>query len=81
MIVDRIVDKLGIGRKISACGKGLAQIRPVILIAGEHIDWRPRLRERNYCLSVFVLPSVMNDIPGMNDYIGCRLECVYVGNG
>jgi hypothetical protein len=75
------MDKVGIGRKISACRKGLAQIRPVILIAGQHIYRRPRLRERGYCLSVFVLPSVVNDIPGMNDYIGCRLECVYVGNG
>jgi hypothetical protein len=23
----------------------------------------------------------MNDIPGMNDHIGGRIECVYVGNG
>src|SRR5262245_59762323 len=32
------------------------------------------------CLSVYVLSSVMNDIPGVNDHVGSRIERVYVHN-
>jgi hypothetical protein len=52
----------------------------VIPIAAQDIYRRTRFRERGYCLSVFVLPSVMNDIPGVNDHVGGWIERVYVRN-
>ena len=45
IILNRIVDKVGIGREISVGRKGRAQIRPVVLVAGQDIDRRMRLRE------------------------------------
>src|SRR5262249_51326742 len=66
--------------KISACRKSLAQIRPVILIASQDVYRRTRVRECGHCLNVFVLPSVVNEIPGVNDHIGGRIERIYVRN-
>ena len=80
IVVNRIVDKVVIGRKISARQKSIAQIRPVIPIAGKDVHRRTRRREYSHCLSVFVLPPVMNNIPGVNDYIGGRIERIYVRN-
>ena len=80
IVLDRIVDKVGIRREISACRKGRAQIRPVVLIAGKDIDRRTRLREDGDSLGVFVLPPVMNDIAGVDDHIGRRIERVDVRN-
>ncbi len=77
-VVNRIINKVGTGRKISACQKRLAQFRPVVAIAGQDIDRSTRLPEYGHGLSVFVSPSVMNDIPGVNDHIGDRIECVYI---
>src|SRR5690242_11570212 len=62
VVVDRIVDKVGIGRKISEYRKGLVQVRPVILIAGQDIYGRTRLREYGDRLCVFILPSLVNDV-------------------
>jgi hypothetical protein len=31
-------------------------------------------------MSVFILSPVMNDIPGVNNDIGDRIECVYIRN-
>ncbi len=39
-----------------------------------------RVCEYGHSLSVFVWPAVMNDIPGVNDYVGSRIECVQVRN-
>ena len=80
IILNRIVDKAGIGRKISACRKGRAQIRSVVPVAGQDIDRRSRLREDSRGPRVFVLPSVMNDIAGVNDHVGGGIERVDVGN-
>jgi hypothetical protein len=74
------MDKVGIRHEISAVRERRVQIRPAIPVAGQHIYRRMRVRERGHCHSVFVLPSVMNDIAGMNDDIGGRIECVDVRN-
>ena len=56
--------------------KGRVQIRPIVLVAGEDVDRRTRASEDGDRLSVFILPAVVNDIPGVNDHIGGRIERV-----
>ena len=80
VVFDRVFDKVGTRREISVRRKCFTQIRPVILVAGEDIDRRPRLRENGHGLSVFVSSSVMNDVPGVHDHIWRRIERVYVRN-
>jgi hypothetical protein len=38
------------------------------------------IRERGHRLSVFVSPSIVNEIPGVNDHIRGRIERIYVRN-
>src|SRR5437764_13339360 len=78
VIVNRVFDKLSMERKISA--KGLAQIHPAVFVAGQDVDRRTRLCERGHCLTIFVLPSIMDNISGVNDYVGCRIMYVDIRN-
>ncbi len=80
IVLDGVVDKIGIGIEIAAGCEGRAQIRPIVLIAGQYVNRRTRVSENCRRLRIFVRPSVMNNISGMNDQVGGRIERVDVGN-
>ena len=80
IILDRVVDEVAAGREISGCGKRSAQIGPLVLVAGQYINRHARFCEQRRSLRIFVLPSVMNDIAGVNDHVGGRIKRVDVSN-
>src|SRR6516164_9954533 len=40
IVFDRVIDEFGIRREIAARGKHGAQISSIVLVAGQHINWR-----------------------------------------
>ena len=80
MIFDRVVDAFARGCQIASLGKSGAQIGAIVLIAGQHVNRRVRFGEERGGLRVFVGPAVMDDIAGVNDGIGRRIERVDVGD-
>jgi len=81
IILDRVVDEVAASREISICRKGGAQISSVVLIAGQHINRRVRSFENSHRLRILIAPSVIDDIAGVNDHVGRRIECVDIRNG
>lgn len=53
----------------------------MILVARHDIDRRARIRERRRRQGVFLRLAAMNDIPGVNDQIGGRIEGVDIRDG
>ena len=81
IIFDRVVDELTAGREISGFGEGRAQIGPLVLVARQDINRRARLCEQRGGLRIFIAPAVMDDIAGVDDRIGRRIERVDIRDG
>jgi len=81
MILNRILDKFGIETRAYDVRKGFAQLFPVVFVACQNINGRAQASERCHCSGVFITPSVMSNIPGVDDHIGGGIERVNVRNG